>query len=214
MASIVDYRLKLLERLGVPVHLNTEVTPELLMELHPDVVVLATGSAAIVPPIPGIDGPGVHLCDHVLNGEVLAGKRIAVLGGGLIGCEVADYLASQGKEVTVIDVIAELAVSLNSSRRSLMLKRMNELPIAFMLERRMERINLPNITVSGPNGEETLTGFDHLVIAAGRKAVSPLREFVEQMPCVQMVIIGDASGSGLALDAIHQAAQAACDLAL
>lgn len=214
MNSIVEYRVESLKRLGVPIHLNTEVTPALLAELKPDIVVLATGSTSVVPPIPGIRGEGVFHCDDVLRGEAVPGKRVAVLGGGLIGCEVADYLAEQGKEVTIIDVISELAANLNSSRRNMMLQRMAKLPIDYKLQRRVERIALPEVTISGPERTETLTGFDALVVSAGRAPANPLFKAAQALHGAQVVVIGDASGSGLALDAIQQAAQAACDLAL
>ncbi len=70
------------------------------------------------------------------------------------------------------------------------------------------------MTISGPEGEETLTGFDALVVSAGRAPVNHLLEAAKALPGAQVVVIGDASGSGVALDAIQQAAQAACDLAL
>ncbi|HWQ79089.1 MAG TPA: NAD(P)/FAD-dependent oxidoreductase [Anaerovoracaceae bacterium] len=214
MKSIIDCRLKSLENYGVPIHYNTEMTPELLKELKPDVAVIATGSRPVVPPIPGIDGSRVFICDDVLNGAQVPGGKVALLGGGLIGCETADYLATQGKEVTIIDVIPELATTLNSARRHFMLKRMSSLPISYKLERRVERIALPEVVISSPDGEETLTGFDALVVAAGRRSVNSLAEIAKAIPGTQVIVIGDASGTGLALDAIQQAAQAACDLTL
>lgn len=214
MASVVRYRLESLKQLGVPIHLNTKMTPELLAQLRPDIVVLATGSAPVVPAIAGIEGKGVFLCDDVLQGKAIPGQKVAVLGGGLIGCEVADYLASRGKEVTIIDVIPQLAATLNSSRRSMMLRRMSKLPISYKLERKVVRIALPEVIISGPEGEETLTGFDALVVSAGRASLNDLLDTVKSLPGVQVVVIGDAGGSGLALNAIHQAAQAACDLVL
>lgn len=79
---------------GVTIELNTSVTPELLREKKPDAVIVATGSKPLMLPIPGIEKT-VHAAD-VLEGNVKPGKRVLVVGGGMVGCEVADFLGELG----------------------------------------------------------------------------------------------------------------------
>ncbi len=208
MDSIREYRENYLKQKGVEIHCGVELTSEMVQEMKPDVLVVATGSRPVVPSIPGIDGDKVFICDEVLEGKIPEGKRIAVLGGGLIGCEIAELLAEAGKEVVVVDVISEIAKNLNSSRKDFMIERISRAPISFYLEKKVTAINFPEIAISGEHGEEILHNIDALVVAAGRKPVNELAE----VEGVKVVTIGDAKQVGLALDAIHEAAEVACAL--
>ncbi len=209
MNSITKYRVEYLKMLGIPIHYGKEVTMELLEVEKPDVLVVATGSEPVIPPVPGIGGQNVFNCDQVMSGIEIPGKRIAVMGGGLIGCETADYLAAQGKEVVVIDMISKIAANLNSSRRNFMLKRMSQMPIDYKLESKVEEIRLPEVVISNVEGVQTLTGFDALVVAVGRKPVNDLQAAADRLPNTQVVVLGDAKEVGLALNAIYHAAEAA-----
>ena len=79
---------------GVKIETNTPATPELIREKNPDAVIVATGSNPLVLPIPGIE-KAVHAAD-VLEGKVKPGKRVLVVGGGMVGCEVADFSRGTG----------------------------------------------------------------------------------------------------------------------
>jgi 2-enoate reductase len=96
-------------RLGVKVILGTQPTAEEIRGTRPDFVLLATGSEPILPDIPGLDGPNVHLAERVLRGQADVGKNVVVIGGGLVGLETADYLREQGKAVTIIDKLPQIA---------------------------------------------------------------------------------------------------------
>jgi 2-enoate reductase len=93
---------------NVDITLGIEVTVDLVQREKPDVTIIATGSSSIVPDIPGINGDNVATDIDVLLGNKGAGKKVIVVGGGMIGCEVALWLAQQGKKVTVVEVLAEL----------------------------------------------------------------------------------------------------------
>ncbi|HCY85983.1 MAG TPA: NADH:flavin oxidoreductase, partial [Desulfobacteraceae bacterium] len=80
----------------IPVVLNQEVTADVLEQLNPDAVILATGAQPLEPPIPGMDLPHVVGAWDVLEHKAATGKRVAVVGGGAVGVETALFLAEEG----------------------------------------------------------------------------------------------------------------------
>lgn len=94
-----------LKRLNVPVHLNTPVDAELAASGY-DAVVAATGSTAKTFPL-GEEAP-VCTASDVLTGQVPCGDRAVVIGGGLVGCETALWLAQSGKHVTIVEALNKL----------------------------------------------------------------------------------------------------------
>ncbi len=91
-----------LEHLGVEVRCSTPATKALLDELKPDTVFVATGSKPKTLNVPGADGENVCTAHAVLAGEKPVGDTAVVIGGGLIGCEMALHLAMQGKKVSIL----------------------------------------------------------------------------------------------------------------
>ncbi|SFN04380.1 FAD-dependent oxidoreductase [Thermodesulforhabdus norvegica] len=85
---------------AIKVTLNTEVTPELVREISPDVLIVATGAEPLTPPIPGLDNPpeSVQILQawDVLSGRAWTGQKVVVVGGGAVGIETALYLADCG----------------------------------------------------------------------------------------------------------------------
>lgn len=211
--SITEYRVDYLKKHGVDIRCNTLVDAGLIAAEKPDVVVVATGSVPVVPSIPGIRGQKVWLCDDVLEGSIPDGEHVAVLGGGLIGCEIADLLAAMGKRVELIDMITKLAQDLNPSRRRFMLERMSLLPINYHLGKKVTGIDLPEVRILNEDGVSDLIGdIDALVVCAGRRPVDDLMKLSETFPEIRFVNIGDSRKAGLALNAIHEAAVTACTL--
>ena len=93
---------------GIEVRLNTEVTPGLASELAPDVILAAMGARPLRPPIPGIDLPVVKMAEDVYRDPALAGRNTVILGGGLVGMELAIYLSMLGKKCTIIEMTPRL----------------------------------------------------------------------------------------------------------
>jgi 2-enoate reductase len=100
-----------LESLSVDVKLDTEVTIQLIESEKPDVTIIATGSSHIIPDIPGIDNDKVATATDVLLGKKEAGEKVVVVGGGLVGCETALWLAQQGKKVTIVEMLGDLMIA-------------------------------------------------------------------------------------------------------
>jgi 2-enoate reductase len=98
-----------LDKFGIKVVLGKEIAPATFPESQPDAVIIATGSTSFRPNIPGIDKPIVSSAIDVLLGKATSGNRPIVAGGGAVGSEVALYLAQQGKDVTLIEMLPLIA---------------------------------------------------------------------------------------------------------
>ena len=103
-AAAVEWEVKECQRRGIEIKTGVTVTPELLAEVKPDHVVIATGAHYVAPEIPGIDSADVVTAEDVLTGKVEPKGEVVILGGGGVGCETAQYLIGKGvKDVRVMD---------------------------------------------------------------------------------------------------------------
>lgn len=97
-----------LKQTGARVELGTQASPENVAEENPDAVFVATGAKPIIPDIPGIEKDSVTTCVDLLEGKTTAGDRTVIVGGGLVGCEIAIWLAQKGKRVTIVEMLPAL----------------------------------------------------------------------------------------------------------
>ncbi len=208
MESIISWRLKMLLKYGMRINYGIELTKELILEYAPDILIDATGSEEIIPRIEGLEECGYISADEALKGEV-EGAKIAVIGGGLIGLETADYLTAQGKRATVFEMKSEVASELTKSRRTLLLDRLDDKCTKLVTDARVisaqkhgSKITL-NVEAGGKMKE--YEGFDAVIVAVGRKpnkALSLDKEEFEKAG-IKVYVIGDAAGGGFALNAVR-----------
>ncbi len=100
----VMWEVEQCKKMGIEIKTNTTVTPEMIEEVKPDHVVIATGSYHVDPDILGIDGADIISAEDILSGKAEAKGEILILGGGGIGCETAQFLIEKGeKNVRVMD---------------------------------------------------------------------------------------------------------------
>ncbi|MDN3955343.1 FAD-dependent oxidoreductase [Sporolactobacillus laevolacticus] len=92
-----------MKRLSIPIVYETEVTEALVEKEKPDVVIIATGAKEVQLNLPGSDKDKVTSSIDILGGKKKAGDQVLIVGGGLVGCETALYLAQQGKKVTIVE---------------------------------------------------------------------------------------------------------------
>lgn len=104
-----EYMVRKIKHSNINVRYNTPGTTELVQELKSDAVIIATGSSPIIPKLPGIDKPNVRIATTMLKEGEQTGQNVVVVGGGLVGCETGLHLAEEGKNVTIIDKLPEVA---------------------------------------------------------------------------------------------------------
>ena len=104
------------------VFLNTEATVDKIKQFKPDIVVNATGSVPLVPPIKGMDGEQVVVVNELYRNLDKISDKVVVMGGGLAGCECAISLGMEGKEVQLVEMRDALAPDANVRHRPLLLK--------------------------------------------------------------------------------------------
>ncbi len=104
LGQYLAYQVRQVTNNGVEVKLGTPADPELARSLEPEVIIAAVGSRAAVPSIPGIGDPRVLGAEQAYLEAERTGRRVVVLGGGLVGIELAVYLASLGRQVTIMEM--------------------------------------------------------------------------------------------------------------
>lgn len=105
---LINWYEKTVKDSGIKINMNSEVTLDMVKNGNYDVVVVATGSDPIVLNLPGFDRENVVTADKILMDVNSAGENIVVVGAGLVGCEVALWLAQKGKKVTIVEVASEI----------------------------------------------------------------------------------------------------------
>jgi NADPH-dependent 2,4-dienoyl-CoA reductase/sulfur reductase-like enzyme len=176
--------------------LNAKVTTELALQLRPDILIAAIGSAPVKPFIPGIDKPhviqAVGLHERAARGAEI-GKKIIIIGGGLVGCEEALELARTGHHVTVLE--AREAVAINSAylHRQAMLYEFEKHADTLIIRTNTSALEIldNSVRIIGQNGIEEVLPADTVLIAAGMR---PLYEELEALrECASdFQIIGDS----------------------
>lgn len=134
-------------------------------------LILATGSSPAVPPIPGIRE---NLGSFVLtNREILElteiPERLTVIGGGVIGLEMAAYYATVGSRVTVIEMLPHIAGSTDREISSILQKELERKGVTFLLGHKCLAAEPGTVTAEAPNGEKIAVAADKVLLSIGRK---------------------------------------------
>lgn len=191
------------------IHLNTKVTPEMIEEKKPDHVIIATGALPIALRLDGEDR--IH---HVQANDVLMGKEklsgyIAIIGGGLVGLEAADYLATQGCKVTVLEMKDKIGADLGSLRQIAVMMKMNQLKVELKPSSKVNSLSKEGVVLESG---QTIP-CEHVVYAVGSKSVdnSELCSIIDKLS-IPYQIIGDAKAARRALNAIEEGYYAAMEV--
>ncbi|MGD8213984.1 FAD-dependent oxidoreductase [Aestuariimicrobium sp. Y1814] len=168
-----------------------------------DKVILAAGSRATIPPIKGIDGPNVVLANDVLTGKAKFGKKVVVLGAGLVGAETAAHCKTEGAEqVTVIEMLPQRLMTVEHCRN-------NEQALDQLLaDTEVEFITSAKLTEFGDgivtyevDGTEHHLVTDTSIIASGYTSNNEL--FDELIEHVDVEMVGDVIEPDSILTAVH-----------
>ncbi len=186
-----DSQIAKLLRSGVDIRLNARVTRELVEDIRPDALIIAVGGEPFAVPVPGADGENVVFGAY-LTPETVLGKTLVIIGGGFIGCEEAVDLARKGHEVTILEMIDELAANCGRMHRiGLMheIEASNKIHVATGM--RCTRITDEGVYALDREDREVFFPCDHVVMASGMRSrteeADALRGLVSET-----YVIGDA----------------------
>ena len=195
----------------ISVYLNTEATPTMLEQENYDAIIVAVGAMPITPPIPGVDRANVVQALDVFGREDSLGKRVVIIGGGLVGCELSIHLSGKGHDCTVVEKLEHLAPDAQLSERLHVLKYMDEAKVAAHTEMNCLEITADGISCVDVKGTAWNFGADTVILCTGMRALTEERDsFVHS--AYDVINIGDCLKVGNVRHAVHAAFDASLRL--
>lgn len=190
--SFICWQKKMLEKMKVQVLLNTAVDEELIQLYQPDTLILATGSNPFIPPIKGADQNFVVTAHDILLGKKEAGKKVVVIGGGLIGAETADMLGSQCEQVSIVEMLPQIMKDGEPTPTKYMKERFIKNDVQIYTSTKVKEIG--NHTVICEKDEkEMVIEADTVIMAVGVRTDKTLVDKTAEMSC-KVIKVGDANG--------------------
>ncbi|MDY8023272.1 FAD-dependent oxidoreductase [Paenibacillus polymyxa] len=192
-------------REGVEVKLGTPVTPSLIAELQPDEVIVAVGATPMELKVPGSHLPLVTNSHDVLAGKLTISGKVVVVGGGLVGLEVAEYLHDQASEITVVEMMDQVARDLGQLRSICVMENLHASGVKTLTDAKCVEIK-DNAVVIESKGQLQEYPCDSVVVAIGAKSrnFENINAFCREHH-IACHIIGDAVQARRALNAVAEA---------
>ena len=166
--------------------LNTEANVELIKKFKPNIIVNATGSVPLVPPIKGlkenIEAGNVSTIFDMINNvndgkypdEVCNGKKVVVIGGGSVGLDVIEYFAPRGAECTIVDMLPQIGMLADPITKCSMRETHDKYGVKEYVNTALQEVKENSFVVKLPNGEITELEFDLGFNCLGMRANNPL----------------------------------------
>ncbi len=213
-ADLIRFQQVYVERNGVDVRTNTEVTPQMAAAEAPDVIVVAAGAEPIVPPFPGLEESRWMTAYDLLDGKAeITTETAFIVGAGTAGLETAEYLARRGVRSIVVKRKPEVGGKLDPLARAVLLKRLESLGVDVRTGVEVVRFESDEagqgtvIARPYPHREdapELRFPAETVIIALGLRADHSLVEALEAQGGPQVHVIGDCVEPREALEAVWE----------
>ena len=198
----LNSQAKAVEKAGIDLRLNTELTPEEAERIGADVIIAALGARPVKPGIPGIDGKNVLAAEEAYVHPEKTGGAVAILGGGLVGIELGITLAMHGKKVTIIEMLDRISDGGNFLHVLGLKTEIARWNIDLNLNTKAREITEAGVLCDTADGEKFFAA-DTVIYAVGQR---PLRdeaaafrycapEFYQLGDCVSPLNIMNATGT-------------------
>lgn len=191
IAGGIRYYITMCKKYGVDIRIDTQATPELLKELSPDAIVLATGSQPAMPNIPGIHNEKFVTVADILDGRVNAGRNVLVVGGGMSGSETADFLGEHFRAVTIIEMREQIAMDEEYTPRVFLMQRLAAHGVQSVTGAKVLEFFDDGVSYEKNGETHELRGFDTVVLSMGVRSYNPLEEEAKKIAS-EVYVIGDA----------------------
>ena len=166
----------------VKVRLNTKATKEMVERIAPDAVIAAVGSIPFLPPIQGIAGETVMTALDAYYNATKVGRKVVIIGGGLVGCEVGLFLAEDGRDVAIIEMTGDIGDPVYWRHTIPLVMKMDATPnLKYRTNQECTEITSGGIRIRDGESEEFIEA-DSVIISAGmvsdKTVVEELRDSV------------------------------------
>jgi 2,4-dienoyl-CoA reductase-like NADH-dependent reductase (Old Yellow Enzyme family)/thioredoxin reductase len=200
--KLVNYYEYQMKKLKVKV-VQGELKKEEITKTKPDVIIFATGGKSNTGKGIVVNSSSVLTAWDVLRGEKRVGEKVVIVGGGQVGCETAHFLLDQGKRITILEVLEDVATDMNARARKVLLDELIRGGAEIIKQALVVGISQSEITFERHGLKQKIKDFDHAVLALG---TLPERTLLEQLGEVDVPVftIGDCVSPRKAIEAIRE----------
>ena len=197
---------------GVHLCMGQTRTAEQLKDAGFEAVINAVGAHSAAPRIPGIDGVNVADAWKVLAGEQQVYGTVAVIGGGMVGCETAEYLAARGCKVSVIEMMDKIAAGESSTILPTLLENYKTYGVEQYPSHKVKEFRMDAVVCENKDGAEVTIPCDYIVLAMGARS-NEFDASALEAAGIPVYAIGDAAGKAADIsNAIRTGYDTACQL--
>ena len=197
---------------GVHLCMGQTRTAEQLKEAGFEAVINAVGAHSAAPRIPGIDGVNVADAWKVLAGEQQVYGTVAVIGGGMVGCETAEYLAARGCKVSVIEMMDKIAAGESTTILPTLLENYKTYGVEQYPSHKVKEFRMDAVVCVNKDGAEVTIPCDYIVLAMGARS-NEFDAAALEAANIPVYSIGDAAGKAADIsNAIRTGYDTACQL--
>ncbi|HHX24993.1 MAG: FAD-dependent oxidoreductase [Tepidanaerobacteraceae bacterium] len=201
VGSLITTQTYEAEKLGVDIITGVNVDVDFVKNSDADEVIVATGAKHIIPNIPGIDKPMVMTAVDLLEGKKHAGNRVVIIGGNMIGCETAEFLAEYGKNIFILEMLSEIGQNLALVPKPYVLSKLNRLGVEIYTEAEVTSIEDDKVIYEKEGNEYTIESVDTVVLAAGMESVNELAEELKSLD-KPIHVVGDADNVDIIMEGL------------
>ena len=197
---------------GVHLCMGQTRTAEQLKDAGFEAVINAVGAHSAVPRIPGIDSVNVADAWKVLAGEQQVYGTVAVIGGGMVGCETAEYLAARGCKVSVIEMMDKIAAGESTTILPTLLENYKTYGVEQYPSHKVKEFRIDAVVCENKDGAEVTIPCDYIVLAMGARS-NEFDAAALEAASIPVYSIGDAAGKAADIsNAIRTGYDTACQL--
>ena len=197
---------------GVHLCMGQTRTAEQLKDAGFEAVINAVGAHSAAPRIPGIDSVNVADAWKVLAGEQQVYGTVAVIGGGMVGCETAEYLAARGCKVSVIEMMDKIAAGESTTILPTLLENYKTYGVEQYPSHKVKEFRMDAVVCENKDGAEVTIPCDYIVLAMGARS-NAFDAAVLEAASIPVYSIGDAAGKAADIsNAIRTGYDTACQL--
>jgi 2-enoate reductase len=201
----LEWLIRQVKKPNIEIRLGTEVTPDFVLNIKPDAVVVCTGSVPQLPQVPGIDSENVKIATKLLENYTDVADNIVIVGAGLVGCEMALFLKEKGKNnITLIDILPEIAYDVIYVAKPSLLGELEQKGIKGRPGLKLKEVTSTGIIVEDIKGNTENIDANTVILATGLEADDNLYDNLQDK-VNEIYKIGDCISPRKFIDAVHEA---------